>query len=76
MAIYESVMNLNETNAKFAKWAFRILSPRLHEYTFMARGEKVDAQRFDCVLVVGSPAVETGDGDMFMELSNPARVSV
>ena len=55
MAIYESVMNLNETNAKFAKWVFRIHSPRVHEYSFMARGEKVDAERFDCVLVGDDP---------------------
>ena len=55
MAIYESVMNLNETNGKFAKWVFRVLSPRIVAYSFTARGQAVQAERFDCILVSDDP---------------------
>ena len=51
-ATYESVMNMNETNAKHAKWCLRVLDPQLQSYTFQARGQTIEAKSFTCILVV------------------------
>ena len=50
-ATYESVMNMNETNAKHAKWCLRVLDPQLQSYTFQARGQTIEAKSFTCILV-------------------------
>ena len=54
-ATYESVMNMNETNAKHAQWCLRVLNPQLQPYKFQARGETVNAKQFTCVLVGDAP---------------------
>ena len=53
---YESIMNMNETNAKHAKWCVRVLKPQLQPYTFQARGQTVNAKQFTCVLVGDKPS--------------------
>ncbi len=55
-ATYESVMNMNETNGKHAQWCLRVLNPLLQKYTFMARGQTVEAKSFTCVLVGDNPS--------------------
>ena len=55
-AIYESVMNMNETNGKHAQWCLRVLNPQLQSYTFQARGQSVDAKSFTCILVGDNPS--------------------
>ena len=47
----ESLKNMNGTTAKFATWCVRILAPKVISYTFSARGETVDAKKFQCVIV-------------------------
>ena len=53
---YESIMNMNETNAKHAKWCLRVLNPQLQPYTFQARGQTANAKQFTCVLVGDEPS--------------------
>ena len=55
-AIYESVMNMNETNVKYAKWCLRVLKPQLQSYTFQARGQTIEAKTFTCILVSDNPS--------------------
>ena len=43
-AIYESVMNMNETK------------PQLQSYTFQARGQTIEAKTFTCILVSDNPS--------------------
>jgi hypothetical protein len=52
---YETLKNMNGTTAKHAQWCIRILDPKVHDYTFMARGEQVNASRFECVIVSKDP---------------------
>ncbi len=51
----ETLKNLNGTTAKFAKWYVRIIDPKIIRYTFMAKGEAIKAQKFQCVLVSKEP---------------------
>ena len=53
---YETLANLNNTTAKFAKFIVRVLDPQVREYDFFARGEKIQAKKFECVLVSANPA--------------------
>ena len=48
---FESLKNVNVRTAKFAQWIVRILDPKVIEYTFLARGEEVQAKKFQCILV-------------------------
>ena len=48
---WESVLELNETNAKHARWIVRVKKPQLQNYTFIARGQSTSAQSFSCLLV-------------------------
>ena len=41
----ETLKNMNSTTAKFAKWYVRILDPKIIEYSFSSRGEKIEAQK-------------------------------
>ena len=52
----ETLKNMNGTTGKFAKWYVRIIDPRIIDYTFTARSEAVNAQKFECVLVSNDPA--------------------
>ena len=51
----ETLKNMNGTTAKFAKWYVRVCDPKIVDYSFQSRGEKVDAQKFQCVLVSSAP---------------------
>ena len=51
----ETLKNMNSTTAKFAKCSVRVLDPKIIEYSFTARGEKVAATKFTCVLVSNAP---------------------
>ena len=52
----ETLKNMNPQTAKYAKWYVRVLDPKVIDYTFTARNEKVEAQKFSCVLVSNAPA--------------------
>ena len=52
----ETLKNINTQTAKYAKWYVRVLDPKVIDYTFTARNEKVEAQKFSCVLVSNAPA--------------------
>ena len=52
----ETLKNMNTQTAKYAKWYVRVLDPKVLDYTFTARNEKVEAQKFSCVLVSNAPA--------------------
>ena len=47
---YETLANLNNNTGKHASWLVRIKSPQVQPVAFMARGEKVEGHRFQCVL--------------------------
>ena len=51
----ETLKNMNSQTAKYAKWYVRVLDPKVQDYTFTARGEKVEAAKFTCVLVSNAP---------------------
>ena len=52
----ESLKNMNASTSKFAKWYVRIIGPKVKEYTFQARGEKVNAKKCERVVVSRDPA--------------------
>ena len=52
----EPLKNMNASTSKFAKWYVRIIDPKVKDYTFQARGEKVNAKKFECVVVSRDPA--------------------
>ena len=47
---------MNSSTSKYAKWFVRVIHPKVIDYTFTARGEPVNAQKFECVLVSEDPA--------------------
>ena len=51
----ETLKNMNSTTAKFAKWYVRVIDPKVIDYTFSAKGEQIQAQKFQCVLVSKEP---------------------
>ena len=51
----ETLKNMSGTTSRFAKWYVRVCDPKVVDYTFKARGETVDAQKFQCVLVSKAP---------------------
>ena len=51
----ETIKNMNNTTAKHATWILRILDPKLIKYKFSARGQVVNAEKFQCVLVSQNP---------------------
>ena len=51
----ETLKNMNSTTAKFAKWCVRAIDPKVVQYSFTARNEKVGAEKFQCVLVSNAP---------------------
>ena len=52
----ETLKNMNATTAKFAKWYVRIIDPKVIEYSFHARGQDVQAKKFECILVSNDPS--------------------
>ena len=42
--------NMNACATEFAKWYVRIIDPKVNEYTFQARNEKVNAQKMSALL--------------------------
>ena len=52
----ESLGRMNCATTKFAKWYVRALDPQVIDYSLKARGEKVDALTFQCVLVSNAPS--------------------
>ena len=55
-AAYETLKNMSGGNAKHAKWLVRVLGPKILKYKFTARGETVEAEKFECILVSKDPA--------------------
>ena len=54
---YETLLNMNTSTANFAIWVVRVVAePKLIQYSFKARGENVDAEKMECVLVSRDPA--------------------
>ena len=51
----ESLKRMNSQTAKFAKWYVLVVDPKLIDYSFPSRGETVQAQKFQCVLVSHAP---------------------
>ena len=51
----ETLKNMNSTTAKFAKWYVWVIDPKVIDYTFSAKGEQIQAQKFQCVLVSKEP---------------------
>ncbi len=51
----ETLKNMNGTTAKYAKWFVRVLDPKVVEYSFQSKGERVAAEKFQCVLVSSDP---------------------
>ena len=47
---------MNSPTSKYAKWFVRIIHPKVIDYTFRARSEVVNAQKFECILVSEDPA--------------------
>ena len=52
----ETLKNMNSTTAKFAKWYVRVIDPKVIQYSFAARNEKVGAEKFQCELVSNAPS--------------------
>ena len=46
---------MNGTTATLAKWYVRVIDPKVVQYSFTARSEKVGAEKFQCVLVSNAP---------------------
>ncbi len=46
---------MNNTTAKFATWVIRVKGPKVVDYQFASRGETVNAQKFECVVVSKEP---------------------
>ena len=51
----ETLKNMNYQTAKYAKWYVKVLHPKVIEYSFAARGEQVQAQKFEGLLVSHAP---------------------
>jgi hypothetical protein len=51
LPIVETLNNMNQSTAKFARWIVRVITARVHKYEFVSRGETVHAEKFMCVLV-------------------------
>ena len=51
----EALKSMNSQTGKFAKWYVNVLDPKVIDYSFHSRGEKIQAQKFQCVLVSHAP---------------------
>ena len=52
---YEALKNMNTNTGKHAAWCIIIHDPKVIAYTFKARGETVNAERFQCVIGSSDP---------------------
>ena len=52
----ETLKNMNGGTAKFAKWYVRIIDPKVIQYQFQAQGKKVEAKKFEYILVSKDPS--------------------
>ena len=52
----ETLKNMNANIGKSAIWYVRVLDPKIIHYELHCRGETIDAERFQCVLVSKDPA--------------------
>ncbi len=51
----EALKKMNYSTAKFATWIVHVKDPKIIDYEFIARGEPVRTQKFQCVLVSQNP---------------------
>jgi hypothetical protein len=51
----ETLKNMNSASQKYATWIVRVVQGRVVRYSFWSRGEKVEASKFQCVLVSSNP---------------------
>ena len=57
MSDYASVLNMTSgAAARCATWLLRVLDPHMEEYSFVSRGENINACHFHCVLVGDTPS--------------------
>ena len=54
-SVSETLKNMNSTSAKHATWLVRVLDPKIIKYQFTARGQLVQAEKFECILVSENP---------------------
>ena len=47
---------MNSSTSKYARWYARIVNPKVIDYTFVAKGETIYAQKYERVLVSQDPA--------------------
>ena len=47
---------MNSTTSKYAKWYVRVVDPKVLDYKFQSRGEAIQAQKFQRVLVSKDPS--------------------
>jgi hypothetical protein len=52
---FETLKNMNTNTGKHAVWCIVIHDPKVIPYTFKARGESVNAERFQCVIGSSDP---------------------
>ena len=52
---FETLKNMNTNTGKHAVWCIVIHDPKVIAYTFKARGESVNAERFQCVIGSSDP---------------------
>ena len=51
----EALKSMNSQTAKYAKWYVKILDPKVIDYPLFSKGENINAQKFQCVLVSHVP---------------------
>ena len=51
----ETLKNMNNTTAKYARWYVRVLDPKVIDYSFLCKGERIPAKKFQCILVSKAP---------------------
>ena len=52
----ETLNKIKASTGKFAKWYVRVSDPKVKDYTFDSRGEKIQAHKFECALVSQDPS--------------------
>ena len=55
MARLETLKNMNGSSAKHATWVVRVCSSSIIPYSFFAKGVKVNAEKFEAILVSQNP---------------------
>ena len=53
---YDSILNLNPQSAQHSEWLVRVAMKQILLYTIDARGKKIPARKFVCVLVGADPS--------------------